>query len=123
MTRLERIALTALLVVLVVSFVVRQPVFGLLGALAGTAAGLALADRFARVRRRVDARLGDDIAVPRSGFRLEVVLRRALMQIGVLGVLLVVTAFTPFVSDRAFGFAAALATALPATLTVQRLRG
>jgi hypothetical protein len=108
-TRLERIALAALLAALVACLVVRQPVAGLLGALAGTAAGLALADRFARV--------------PRGGFRLEVVLRRALLQIGVLGVLLVLTALTPFVSDRSFGFAAAALTALPAALTVQRLRG
>ena len=58
-----------------------------------------------------------------TGLRVQVVVRRVLLQVAVLAALLVVAAFTPFVGDRAFAAVASAATALPAVLTVQRLRG
>lgn len=123
MTRLERLAVLTILVVLVALFVLRQPVAASLGALAGVAGGLALGDRLGRLRRLVDAQLGDDVVVPRSGLRVQVVLRRVLLQVVVLAVLLLGAALTPFVGDSAFAAVAAAVTALPAVLTAQRVRG
>ncbi len=123
MTRLERLAVLAALLVLVALLVVRQPLAGGLGVLAGGALGLSVADRLGRLRRKVDARLGDDLPVPPSGLRPQVVVRRVLLQVAVLAGLLVVAAFTPFVGDSAFAAFAAAATTLPAVLAVQRLRG
>lgn len=122
MTRLERLAVLVFLLVVTALLVLAQPVAGGLGALAGIAVGLAVADRLGRLRRRVDARLGDDLPVPRSRLRLEVVLRRALLQVAVLAVLLVAAALTPFAGDRAFALVATAATALPAVLAAQRVR-
>ncbi len=122
MTRLERLAVLTILVVLVALFVLRQPVAASLGALAGVAGGLALGDRLGRLRRLVDAQLGDDVVVPRSGLRVQVVLRRVLLQVVVLAVLLLAF-LIPFVGDNAFAAVAAAATALPAVLTAQRVRG
>jgi hypothetical protein len=121
-TRLERLAVLTILVVLVALFVLRQPVAASLGALAGVAGGLALGDRLGRLRRLVDAQLGDDVVVPRSGLRVQVVLRRVLLQVVVLAVLLLAF-LIPFVGDNAFAAVAAAATALPAVLTAQRVRG
>ncbi len=123
MTRLERLAVLTILVVLVALFVLRQPVAASLGALVGVAGGLALGDRLGRLRRLVDAQLGDDVPVPRSGLRVQVVVRRVLLQVVVLGVLLLGAALTPFVGDNAFAAVAAATTALPAVLTAQRVRG
>ena len=122
MTRLERLAVLTILVVFVALFVLRQPVAASLGALAGVAGGLALGDRLGRLRRLVDAQLGDDVVVPRSGLRVQVVLRRVLLQVVVLAVLLLAF-LIPFVGDNAFAAVAAAATALPAVLTAQRVRG
>lgn len=122
MTRLERLAVLTILVVLVALFVLRQPVAASLGALAGVAGGLALGDRLGRLRRLVDAQLGDDVVVPRSGLRVQVVLRRVLLQVVVLAVLLLAF-LIPFVGDSAFAAVAAAVTALPAVLTAQRVRG
>jgi hypothetical protein len=121
-TRRERLAVLAVLVVLVAAFVLRQPVAAGFGALAGVAGGLALDDRLDRLRRRVDARLGDDVEVPRTGLRVEVVVRRVLLQVVVLAGLLVVVAFTPFAGENVLALLATAATALPAVLTAQRLR-
>ncbi len=122
MTRPERLAVLAGLLVVAVLLVVAQPVSGLLGALAGTAAGLALGERFARFRLVVDAQLGDDVPMPRSGLRVQVVVRRLLLQVVVLAALLVAAALTPLAGDRAYAVVATAATALPAVLTAQRLR-
>ncbi|HEU0101612.1 MAG TPA: hypothetical protein VFR07_04770 [Mycobacteriales bacterium] len=122
MTRLERLAVLAFLVVLLALFVLRQPVSAGFGALAGIAAALAVADRLGRVRRTIDARLGDDVEVPPSGLRVQVVVRRALLQIVVLAALLLVAVFTPFVGENAYAVAAAAATAFPAVLAAERAR-
>lgn len=123
MTRLERLAVLAALIGILALLVVAQPVTGGLGTVAGIAAGLSVADRLGRLRTTVDARLGGDVPVPPSGLRTQVVVRRVLLQVTVLAALLVVAAFTPFVGDRAYAAVAAAATALPAVLAVQRLRG
>ncbi len=123
MTRLERLTVLVVLVALVAAFVVQQPLWAGLGALLGIAGGVATAQRLGRLRRKVDARIGEDLPVPRSGLRVQVVVRRVLLQIAVLGVLLLVAALTPFTGERVFAIAAAAVTALPAVLTAQRLRG
>lgn len=122
MTTRERLAVLAALLVLVALFVAAQPVAAGFGALAGVAAGLALDDRLNRLRRRVDARLGDDLEVPRTGLRIEVVVRRLLLQVAVLAALLVVVLVTPFTGDRVMALLGTAATALPAVLTAERLR-
>lgn len=123
MTRLERLAVLVALLVVVALFVVTHPVAGGFGALTGIAAGLLVADRFGRVRRRIDRRLGADLDVPATGLRVQVVVRRLLLQVAVLAVLLLVAALTPFVGDSAVAFAAAGTTAVPAVLAASRLRG
>ena len=122
MTRPERLAVLAFLLAVLALLVLRQPVTGGFGVLVGIGVALLVEDRLGRVRRRLDARLGDDLAVPRSGLRVQVVVRRALLQVAVLAGLLVAAAFTPLVGDRAYALAATAATALPAALTAQRLR-
>jgi hypothetical protein len=121
MTRLERAAVLAILVALLLALLSVQPVFTALGTAGGVAAGVAVSQRLGRLRARVDAVIGADEA-PARGFRLEAVVRRGLVQVGVLGVVLVLTAFIPFAGDRAFAALAAAATALPAVLTAERLR-
>ena len=116
-------AVLACLVVLIALFVAAQPLSAGFGLLAGLAAGLAVDDRLDRVRRKVDARIGADVAVPRSGLRVEVVAWRMLLQVAVLGALLVVVLLTPFTGDRVMALLGTAATALPAVLTWQRLRG
>jgi hypothetical protein len=122
-TRLERLVVLVTLLVVVGLFVLTHPVAGGFGALAGIAAGLLVADRFGRVRRKVDQRLGADLDVPATGLRVQVVVRRLLLQVAVLAVLLLVAAFTPLVGDSAVAFGAAGVTALPAVLAASRLRG
>lgn len=122
MTRLERLVVTVLLSALVVALVSRQPVAGLLGAFAGGVLGYALVGRLRRLRRRVDARLGADEPVPgRLPLRPAVVVRRMVLQLGLLGVLVLTTALVPFAGDDAFAAVAAAVTALPAVLTAERL--
>ena len=123
MTRSERLAVLVALLVLTALLVLRQPVAAGIGVLAGGAVGLSVADRVGRLRRTVDARLGADVTVPPSGLRVQVVVRRVLLQVVVLAGLLLVAAFTPFVGDTAYGAMAGAATALPAVLAAQRLRG
>lgn len=120
MTRLERLAVLAVLVVLLLALFSVQPLFTALGTAAGVAGGLSGAQRMGRLRARVDGVLGADEA-PAHGFRVEAVVRRALVQIGALGAVLVLTAFVPFAGDRAFAALAAAVTALPAVLTAERL--
>ncbi len=122
MTRPERLVVAAALLALLVLLVARQPVSGSFGALAGVGAGLVLTDRLGRLRRRVDARLGADDPVPRGGLRAEVVVRRVVLQIAVLGALLVLVALTPFAGDDVFALLATAATAVPLVLTADRLR-
>ncbi len=120
MTRLERLAVLALLVVLLIALLSLHPVFAALGIAGGIAGGIAVAQRLGRLRAKVDGVLGEDEA-PASGFRLEAVVRRGLVQVAVLGVVLVLTAFIPLAGDRAFTVLAAACTALPAVLTAERL--
>lgn len=114
--------LSGILAALVVLLVLRQPIAGLLGAFSGGTLGYSLIGRLRRLRHRIDARLGADEPLPaRFPFRPAVVVRRLVLQVGLLGVLVVGTALLPFANDRAFAAVAAAATTLPAVLSAERL--
>lgn len=121
MNRRERVVVLALLAVLLLALVARQPVAGVLGSAAGAALGVAVARRTTALRRRVEARLGPDLVVD-TRLRPAVVVRRAVAQVAVLGALLLLVAVVPLVGDDGYALLATAATALPLVVTARRLR-
>jgi predicted PurR-regulated permease PerM len=120
-TRLERLALLVFFVLVVAGLATQAAVSTAIGAVAGLAAGLVVAPRVSRLRRRVDARMGaDEVA---RGFRPRRLGVRVVAHLAVLAALLVLTVLIPFIGDELFAGLAAGATALPFVLTGARLRG
>lgn len=121
MNRLERlVVLTGHLLVLAALLALR-PFPAVLGTAAGVVAAVSVARRVARLRAKVDARIGEDEPPPARGLRRPVLITRAVALAGVLVALWVVTLLVPFAGERAYAALAAAATAFPAVLTAERL--
>ena len=122
MTRPERLLLIAFFAVVLSVLGGWEPTAAALGGVAGAGAGVAAAGRVARLRTRIDARLGPDDA-PATGFAVRRPLARAGVHGVVLGGLFVTTVVVPFVGDELFVGSAAAVTAFPLVLTAAaRLR-
>ena len=121
MTRPERLLLIAFFVAVLSVLGGWEPTATAIGGVAGAGAGVAAAGRVARLRTRIDARLGPD-ETPPSGFAVGRPLVRAGTHVVVLGGLFVTTIFVPFVGDELYAGSAAAVTAFPLVLTAARLR-
>ena len=121
MTRAERLLLIAFFAVVLSLLGGWEPTATAIGGVAGAGAGVAAAGRVARVRQRVDARIGPDDS-PATGFSLRRPAVRAGTHVVVLGGLFVTTVFVPFVGDEVWAGSSAAVTAFPLVLTAARLR-
>lgn len=121
MTRRERLLLIAFFAVVLVLLGRSELTSTLLGGVAGAVLGVLLSGRLRRMSRRIDDRIGADEPAA-SGFSWRRPVLRAGLLLLVLGDLLVTTVFVPFVGDELYAGSAALVTALPAVLTLARLR-
>jgi hypothetical protein len=119
-SRPERVVLLAFFAGLLAVLASHEAAATAVGAAGGALAGVAVAGRVRRLRTRMDARLGVEPVA--RGLRLRALAVRAAVHLGVLGALLLSTAFVPFVGDELFAGAAAAVTALPAVLTAAGLR-
>ena len=121
MTRRERLLLLAFFGVVLALLARGEPTSTAVGGVAGAVAGVLLSGRLRRMSRRMDDRLGaDEPAV--TAFSLRRPLLRAAVLLAVLAGLLVATVFVPFIGDELYAGSAAAVTALPAVLTLARLR-
>jgi hypothetical protein len=119
-TRLERLALVAYFVLLLVLLATQARLATAAGAVGGAAVGLTVVPRLHRLRGRMEARLGADEAG--HGLRPRRLGIRIGIHLAVLAVLLVPTVLIPFVGDELFAAVAAAATGFPLVLTAARLR-
>jgi hypothetical protein len=119
-SRLERIALLAVLGLLLAGLIGVAPVAGGAGAVGGAAAGVLASGRLRRLSSRMDDRLGT--APARTGFRPRALVVRVVVQLGLLGALLLGLGLLPFVGDELFAATGAVVTAFPAVLTARGLR-
>jgi len=120
-TRAERLLLIAFFAVVLSVLGGWEPTATAIGGVAGAGVGVAAAGRVARVRQRVDARIGPDDTPP-TGFVLRRPAVRAGTHVVVLGGLFVTTVFVPFVGDEIWAGSSAAVTAFPLVLTAARLR-
>ena len=122
MTRSERLLLIAFFVAVLALLAWAEPTATALGTAGGVVAGVAVGARLRSVSTRVDARIGPDETAPATGFALRRPLLSAGAHLAILGGLLLVTFFVPFVGDELYAVTAGGVTALAAVVTAGRLR-
>lgn len=121
MSRRERLLLLAFYVVVLVGLGAVWPGPAVLGAVAGGVAGVLLSGRLRRLSRKVDAKIGAEVATT-TGFAPRRVAVRAGTHLVVLAGLFLTTIFLPFIGGPLYAASAAAVTAVSATVTAARLR-